>query len=334
MRIGGETLQQALDAVLADIKGLGGNGGLIAVAPSGETAWGFTTPGDVSRRCRGRGRARRHLLRTRNAVGKRRSPIRSRRRPLAVRRRGSRRPPARKPGSAQKMGREGRHRPVAARQLVLALRAGLDAGEAARDRRVDRLIIAELEMEERHFLEGAPIAAVERLGADQVERAGDRPPSRSARISSSRSPMPLAEQVEEGAGQIGLAPFARAGVLVEGPEGVPMRRRRSRRRSGGRSPAPRAPRARSLRIALRLREARRRGNRRSSAIAALSQWNWLPVRISQPRRSNSSAASAASMKVAWAEDRPFCGRPPPRPPRSAPGQRRHRAQQPPARAPA
>ena len=24
---------------------LGGNGGLIAVAPSGEAAWGFTTPG-------------------------------------------------------------------------------------------------------------------------------------------------------------------------------------------------------------------------------------------------------------------------------------------------
>ena len=45
MRIGGEGLQQALDAVLADVLALGGNGGLIAVAPSGEAAWGFTTPG-------------------------------------------------------------------------------------------------------------------------------------------------------------------------------------------------------------------------------------------------------------------------------------------------
>ena len=45
MRIGGETLQQALDAVLADVGALGGTGGLIAVAPSGEAAWGFTTPG-------------------------------------------------------------------------------------------------------------------------------------------------------------------------------------------------------------------------------------------------------------------------------------------------
>ena len=45
MMIGGESLQAALDAVLADVVSLGGNGGLIAVAPSGEAAWGFTTPG-------------------------------------------------------------------------------------------------------------------------------------------------------------------------------------------------------------------------------------------------------------------------------------------------
>jgi L-asparaginase / beta-aspartyl-peptidase len=44
MRIGGEGLQEALDAVLADISALGGRGGLIAVAPSGDAAWGFTTP--------------------------------------------------------------------------------------------------------------------------------------------------------------------------------------------------------------------------------------------------------------------------------------------------
>jgi len=45
VRIGGEDLQQALDAVLADVKELGGTGGLIAVGPTGEAAWGFTTPG-------------------------------------------------------------------------------------------------------------------------------------------------------------------------------------------------------------------------------------------------------------------------------------------------
>ena len=45
VRIGGSGLQEALDGVLAEIKALGGNGGLIAVSPSGEAAWGFTTAG-------------------------------------------------------------------------------------------------------------------------------------------------------------------------------------------------------------------------------------------------------------------------------------------------
>lgn len=43
MRIGGQALKEALDAVLADVAMLGGKGGLIAVAPNGDAAWGFTT---------------------------------------------------------------------------------------------------------------------------------------------------------------------------------------------------------------------------------------------------------------------------------------------------
>jgi beta-aspartyl-peptidase (threonine type) len=43
VRLGGQSLQGALDAVLADIASLGGKGGLIAVGPDGEAAWGFTT---------------------------------------------------------------------------------------------------------------------------------------------------------------------------------------------------------------------------------------------------------------------------------------------------
>lgn len=43
VRIGGETLRQALDGVLAEIQSLGGIGGLIAVTPSGEAEWAFTT---------------------------------------------------------------------------------------------------------------------------------------------------------------------------------------------------------------------------------------------------------------------------------------------------
>jgi beta-aspartyl-peptidase (threonine type) len=44
VRLGGQSLQEALDAVLADIESLGGKGGLIAVSPDGDAAWGFTTP--------------------------------------------------------------------------------------------------------------------------------------------------------------------------------------------------------------------------------------------------------------------------------------------------
>ena len=43
VRIGGEPLQDALDAVLVEIVALGGNGGLIAITPAGDSAWGFTT---------------------------------------------------------------------------------------------------------------------------------------------------------------------------------------------------------------------------------------------------------------------------------------------------
>ena len=56
MRLGGEGLQQALDAVLADVTALGGSGGLIAVAPTGEAAWGFTTPGMYRGRASATGR--------------------------------------------------------------------------------------------------------------------------------------------------------------------------------------------------------------------------------------------------------------------------------------
>ena len=44
VRLGGESLQAAVDGTLADIRELGGTGGLIAVAADGGAAWGFTTP--------------------------------------------------------------------------------------------------------------------------------------------------------------------------------------------------------------------------------------------------------------------------------------------------
>lgn len=45
MRFCDESLQQALDHVLAEVEAMGGTGGMIAVAPTGDAAWSFTTPG-------------------------------------------------------------------------------------------------------------------------------------------------------------------------------------------------------------------------------------------------------------------------------------------------
>ena len=56
MRMLGEDLQTALAAVLADIAALGGKGGLIAVSPTGEAAWGFTTAGMYRGRADAEGR--------------------------------------------------------------------------------------------------------------------------------------------------------------------------------------------------------------------------------------------------------------------------------------
>src|SRR5690606_9335515 len=78
-------------------------------------------------------------------------------------------------GVGDPVHRPGLDRLVAAGELVPALRPGLDPGEPALDGEIDCLIVAQLEMEEGPVDEAAPVAAVERVGADEVERPGDRP---------------------------------------------------------------------------------------------------------------------------------------------------------------
>jgi beta-aspartyl-peptidase (threonine type) len=45
IRLSGETPQAAADAVMTDVRALGGTGGVIVAAPGGEAVWSFTTPG-------------------------------------------------------------------------------------------------------------------------------------------------------------------------------------------------------------------------------------------------------------------------------------------------
>src|SRR5690242_16974479 len=77
-------------------------------------------------------------------------------------------------------------------------------------------------MQERHILDAAPIATVERVPADQIERARDRTAIALGKKQQHLVRHSLAEQREEGARKIGLSPFARAGILIEYPERVPI----------------------------------------------------------------------------------------------------------------
>src|ERR1700730_15782548 len=71
------------------------------------------------------------------------------------------------------MRRKSRHRAIASGKLMLPLRASLDAGEAARNREFNRLIIADLEMQERMLLDRPPIAPIERVLANKIDGARD-----------------------------------------------------------------------------------------------------------------------------------------------------------------
>src|SRR5690606_13062717 len=103
-----------------------------------------------------------------------------------------------------------------------ALRAGLDPGETPGDGEVDGLIVAAFEMEKRVILDGAPVAAEKRIAADEVERPRDRASAALGQHQKDIVAHRGLDFVEKGAGEVGPAPFAAAGVLVEGPEGIPV----------------------------------------------------------------------------------------------------------------
>ena len=75
------------------------------------------------------------------------------------------------------------------------------------------------------MLDRAPVAAEQRIGADEIDRAGDPAAGPLGHHQQDAVAHALADQREERAREIGPAPFARAGVHVEGEEGVPDRPR-------------------------------------------------------------------------------------------------------------
>src|SRR5260370_42188264 len=65
---------------------------------------------------------------------------------------------------------------ISARDLVLALRARFDGFQAAPDRKIDGLIVADLEMQKRVMFDRPPVTAKQRLGADEIDGAGGPAP--------------------------------------------------------------------------------------------------------------------------------------------------------------
>ena len=76
-----------------------------------------------------------------------------------------------------------RHRLVSPRQLVFALRAGLDTRQAMGNRVVDGLMVAQFEMQEGVVFDAAPVAAIDGIGPQEIQRPAIARPSLSAMTS-------------------------------------------------------------------------------------------------------------------------------------------------------
>src|SRR5262249_8067216 len=113
---------------------------------------------------------------------------------------------------------------IAARDLVLALSAGLHASDFILDGEFYGLIVTGLEVKELVGAVGTPVSAIQRLPANEVERAGHR---RSVVIGHYQQD-PIghsgADLLEEGPSQVGAAPLAIAGIDVKSKEGLPVMR--------------------------------------------------------------------------------------------------------------
>ncbi len=115
----------------------------------------------------------------------------------------------------------GGYRHVAARQLVFALRTGFHSFQTLGQREIDRLMVADLEMQKRMILDAAPVPAVKRVRADKVDRTGNIAPLAFRHDQQHVIGHSLADQRIKFPGQIGPAPFTAAGIHVEGEKLVP-----------------------------------------------------------------------------------------------------------------
>ena len=100
---------------------------------------------------------------------------------------------------------------IAPRQFVFALRPRFDPLQPVGDGPIDRLIVAQFEMQAGIGLDTAPIPAKQRIPPDKVQS-----PRYSARTVKGQTQQRIAahrvvQLIKKGAGQVGRAPFAAAG---------------------------------------------------------------------------------------------------------------------------
>ena len=107
---------------------------------------------------------------------------------------------------------------------MAALRASLNPLETTLDCDIDRLIIAHFEMQEALLLSAPPIAPVQRILPDEMQRARDWRIVLIGQAQHHPIGHTLAQQIKRFAREVWRAPFARAGILIENPEYVPMLR--------------------------------------------------------------------------------------------------------------
>jgi len=111
---------------------------------------------------------------------------------------------------------------VPPRQLMWALGAGFDALKLVGDSEFHGLIVAGFKMQAGVMLNGAPVAPVKRTRSDKVERPRDISAMALGENQQRVSWHCLAHQAEELTREIRRTPLARAGVLIELEEGIPV----------------------------------------------------------------------------------------------------------------
>ena len=116
----------------------------------------------------------------------------------------------------------GCHGRIAARELVTALSASFHEFQSMLDGIVDGLIIAGLEVQHWSVDGTTPIAAIERVRADQIHGAANRHAILRRKDKQQVVGHTLAQQGKGLAGQIGRPPFAAARVHVEDEERIEM----------------------------------------------------------------------------------------------------------------